>query len=636
MAPTPSLAPPASVPIFSLSSVVPSVLSAPLSSAPPLTFLLSLLLLLRVSLLLSPSSLTLYRPLPLPLFLLVLRLLLRFLFLPPLGVLFLLLLRLLCLLLRTFVRSLLLCLSFLFRLLCLLCFRLLSLLLLLLPFFFLYCSSSGFLFFCLLPLFLFTALFRSLFSSWSFVFCSFRLLEFSSFFCFVFCASFFVLSSGLFFCAYLFSSVCCAFCAFGSSLFCSSSYLSSFSTAPPPGFSSSVSFLSSSLPPSSAPSFPPGPSFSVPSASWSSLPSSASSSVPPSSDFRPVSSSVSSPLGFAAYQANVLGLSAEYQALGRWHFASGGKDFPAYLSAHFPHLYSDFRLDFSSGSSRFLSALSSAPPPVQVPAAPAPTPLASSSSLLPSSLVPSSSFATVSAFPSAAFPFFVPPVASAPSAPLPPSAPPLSHSPGFHPSLSSSPYSLRTSWSFPAESSLGAPVSAGLGVAAGSVSQGASSVSAPSFFRLFVSSSDSSSVPSAPLAPALSSSSAGVPPDTSSFLQSTPSFDPAAAFGFASAEDLPEDSPPDAVPRVLDPGLAAVPEAVRSEFHRMLALISFCRLRVLPLFLHLRMLFSKTFFPPLHLLLHRSISIGLRGFGLHSLRLTLASPVVPTEYIPSE
>ena len=65
---------------------------------------------------------------------------------------------------------------------------------------------------------------------------------------------------------------------------------------------------------------------------------------------------------FASYQARVLGLSDEYQALGSWYFASGGSDFPTYLSAHFPHLYSDFRLDFSSGSSRFLSALASAPP----------------------------------------------------------------------------------------------------------------------------------------------------------------------------------------------------------------------------------------------------------------------------------
>ena len=173
--------------------------------------------------------------------------------------------------------------------------------------------------------------------------------------------------------------------------------------------------------------------------------------MPSSSDVRPVSSSsVSSPsLDFAAYQTNVLGLSAEYQALGRWYFASGGKDFPAYLSAHFPHLYSDFRFDFSSGSFRFLSALSSTPHLFQVPAAPAPAPLASFSSLLPSSSVPSSSFASVSAFP-----FSMPPVASAPS-------------------LSSSPYSLRTSSGFPAGSSLGAPVSAVL-VAVGSVPQGAS------------------------------------------------------------------------------------------------------------------------------------------------------------------
>ena len=111
-----------------------------------------------------------------------------------------------------------------------------------------------------------------------------------------------------------------------------------------------------------------------------------------------------------------------------------------------------------------------------------------------------------------------------------------------------------------------------MGVAARSDSQGVSST--PSFFRPFVSSSTTPSVPSAPLVPPLSSSSsAGVPPFTSSFFHSAPSFDPASSFGFASAEDLPEDSPPDAVPRVLDPGLAAVPEAARSEFRRMLAFI---------------------------------------------------------------
>ena len=59
-----------------------------------------------------------------------------------------------------------------------------------------------------------------------------------------------------------------------------------------------------------------------------------------------------------------MGLSSEYQALARWFATSGGGNFPAYLSAHFPHLYSDYRLNFSSGSSRFLAALSSAPPPL--------------------------------------------------------------------------------------------------------------------------------------------------------------------------------------------------------------------------------------------------------------------------------
>ena len=104
-----------------------------------------------------------------------------------------------------------------------------------------------------------------------------------------------------------------------------------------------------------------------------------------SSSFFPQASTSSSsyPVGdFASYQGRVLGLSDEYQALGRWYFASGGADFPAFLLAHFPHLYSDFRLDFSFGSSRFLLALSSAPtPPVSGPSASLPS---SSFSLTPS------------------------------------------------------------------------------------------------------------------------------------------------------------------------------------------------------------------------------------------------------------
>ena len=274
---------------------------------------------------------------------------------------------------------------------------------------------------------------------------------------------------------------------------------------------------------------------------------------------------VSSPsLDFAVYQVNVLGLSAEYQALGRWYLASGGKDFPAYLSAHFPHLYPDYRLDFSSGSSRFLSALSSAPPPVQVPVAPEPSPLVSS--LLPPSFsVPSASFSSASSFSGAALPFFHRPVALTPSAPLLPQAPAFSYPPGFRPELSSFP-SLLSSSGFPTVSLHGAAVAAKLGFPARSDSQG---VSSTPFFRPFFSSS--TSAPSVPLAPPLSSSSAGAPPSASSFFPSAPTFDSAPAFGFATADELPEDSPPDAVPHVLDLGFAAVPEAARSEFRRMLA-----------------------------------------------------------------
>ena len=94
-----------------------------------------------------------------------------------------------------------------------------------------------------------------------------------------------------------------------------------------------------------------------------------------------------------------------------------------------------------------------------------------------------------------------------------------------------------------------------------------------SLFRPFASD------PSAPL----SGSSAHPPPllssaapsfSSSSWLSSAPpSVDPPAAFGFGASEDLPEDSPPDAVPRVLDPGFAVVPESVRSEFRRMMGFI---------------------------------------------------------------
>ena len=86
----------------------------------------------------------------------------------------------------------------------------------------------------------------------------------------------------------------------------------------PPGFpplvsSSTAAPLSSSLPPS-----PPLPSLST-----SSTPGVSSAFPPISSSFSSASSS-SSFLDFAAYQAQVLGLSGEYQALARWYSVSGG------------------------------------------------------------------------------------------------------------------------------------------------------------------------------------------------------------------------------------------------------------------------------------------------------------------------
>ena len=122
---------------------------------------------------------------------------------------------------------------------------------------------------------------------------------------------------------------------------------------------SSSSFAPLLLTPSSA--FPSSASTLRPSFRFSSSSSALSSGAPvapPSSSTLPPSSS-SSPGDFAPFQASGLGLSAEYQALGRWFVASGGDDFPSYLSAHFPHLAHDFRVDFSSGSPRFLAAFAS-------------------------------------------------------------------------------------------------------------------------------------------------------------------------------------------------------------------------------------------------------------------------------------
>ena len=332
---------------------------------------------------------------------------------------------------------------------------------------------------------------------------------------------------------------------------------SSFPPGPPPGFSS---FVSSSLHPSSAASFSPwASSASSVSSSWPSLASSSLSSVPSSSVLPPVSSSSSAPsLDFAAYQAQVLDLSAEYQAFGRWYFASGGKNFPAYLSSHFPHLYSDFRLDFSSGSSRFLSALASAPPPP----VPVPGPLSSS---LPRSSASSSAFSFASPFPSSAFPFSARPLSSVPSSAPPP---PLSQPPGFHPSLSSSPYPLRPSAAPPAGALLGVLVSARLGWLRVWIPMVLLLSLLPLSFTLLT------RVPLLSLSLPLLWLRCFLPLLVFRFLllPSTLRLLP-LTLQLPLALVLPEDSPPDAVPRVLDPGFAAIPEAVCSEFRRMMRFI---------------------------------------------------------------
>ena len=122
------------------------------------------------------------------------------------------------------------------------------------------------------------------------------------------------------------------------------------SLPPPPGFPSIASSSSAPLSSSFLPT-PPHPSVSLSLPSLASTPSGVSVSAPlVSSSFSSASSS-SSFLDFTAYQASVLGLSAEYQTLARWYFKSGGSDFLSYLSAFYPHLSADASRDFSSGSS---------------------------------------------------------------------------------------------------------------------------------------------------------------------------------------------------------------------------------------------------------------------------------------------
>ena len=209
--------------------------------------------------------------------------------------------------------------------------------------------------------------------------------------------------------------------------------LSSTPVRPPLGFSAHPSFPQAPLP-----SLPVSSSPLV--SSVSSAPSLSSGGAPlgfpPVSSLASSSASSSSPVGdLADFQARVLGLSAEYQELGLWFVASGGSDFRSYLASYCPHLYSDFRADFASGSSRFLAALSSSaslplPSSSSVPSSvssvslPSQAPVPVSSSLAPSAtpfrfpapLLPSLASSTPSALP----PVFRPaPVSSAPSLSLP-------------------------------------------------------------------------------------------------------------------------------------------------------------------------------------------------------------------------
>ena len=145
------------------------------------------------------------------------------------------------------------------------------------------------------------------------------------------------------------------------------------SSAPLPSFSAPPFSLITVRPPpglSAHPSFPQASLSSISVASIlsvsavSSVPSLSSGGAPPGyplvstlSSSSVSSYSSSSPVGdLADFQARVSGLSAEYQSLGRWFVASGGSDFRSYLASYCPHLYSDFRADFASDSSRFLAA----------------------------------------------------------------------------------------------------------------------------------------------------------------------------------------------------------------------------------------------------------------------------------------
>ena len=277
----------------------------------------------------------------------------------------------------------------------------------------------------------------------------------------------------------------------------------------------------------------------------------------------------------------MLGLSAEYQAFGRWFVTSGDSDFRSYLASYCPHLYSDFRADFASGSSRFLAALSSAslPLPSSVSSVSSFSASGGSGSCLFFSCSFCSSFSLPCSFAALSL-FFCsssgPSVSSAASLSLPDWR--------AVPGLSAVPFSLL--------------------------------VPPPSLSRLFaVDPAPSVPVPVAPLSSAFPSAPSA--PDLvpgPSFSYAPPAFPAAASSSssFVALDELPEDAAPDALPRDAD---SAVPESVRSEFRRMLSFLVdfFRRLRLLLLLLLLLGLCSRISLAPLFQPLLLSTSHGSRG-----------------------
>ena len=281
-----------------------------------------------------------------------------------------------------------------------------------------------------------------------------------------------------------------------------------------------------------------------------------------------------------------------------------------------PWLYTDFRADFASGSSRFLADLTSSaslPPPSSV------APSVSLVSLPPQAPVPFSTSSLASSPPLP--PFLAPSLTSLSSAVSSSSLPPALRAP---PVSSTSSFSL-SSWY---------AVSGGSGVAprfdAVPVSLPvATPVSAPLLFRPFA----ADPAPSVPVPAALLPSALMVYPGPSSSASPPFLLDPS----FVAPDELLEDAALDALPRDEDLAVPAViPDSVWSEFRRMLSFlkISFCRLRVLLLLLLLLVLFSKISLAPLLLLLLLSSYPGLRGSARPFRMLILALPLFFLRVVP--